>query len=63
MRIKIDRDLCIGCGSCASIAPKSFKVDLDGKAAVIDDYGDDDEMIKMAIESCPVQAIVMEEEK
>lgn len=63
MRIKIDRDLCIGCGSCAAIAPKSFKVDLDGKAVVIDDYGDDDETINMAIESCPVQAITMDEEK
>lgn len=63
MRIKIDRDLCIGDGSCAAIASKTFKLDLEGKAIVIDDYGDDDDTIKMAIESCPVQAIVMEEEK
>jgi ferredoxin len=63
MRIKIDRELCIGDGSCASIAPKTFKLDLEGKAIVLDDYGDDDETIKMAIESCPVQAITMEEEK
>lgn len=59
MRIKIDRELCIGDGSCAAIAPKTFKLDLEGKAIVLDDYGDDDETIKMAIESCPVQAIVM----
>jgi ferredoxin len=63
MRIKIDRELCIGCGSCASTASKTFKVDLEGRAVVIDDYGDDDETIKMAIESCPVQAITMDEEK
>lgn len=62
MRIKIDRELCIGDGSCASIAPKTFKLDLDGKAIVIDEYGDDDETIKMAVESCPVQAITMDGE-
>lgn len=63
MRIKIDRELCIGDGSCAAIAPKTFKLDLEGKAIVLDDYGDDDETIKMAIESCPVQAIILIEEK
>lgn len=63
MRIKIDGELCIGDGSCAAIAPKTFKLDLEGKAIVIDDYGDDDEIIKMAIESCPVQAIILTEEK
>ncbi len=63
MRIKIDRELCIGDGSCAAIAPKTFKLDLEGKAIVLDDFGDDDETIKMAIESCPVQAIIMTDEK
>lgn len=63
MRVKIDRDLCIGDGSCASIAPKTFKLDLEGKAIVIDEYGDDDETIKMAVESCPVQAIIFDEDK
>lgn len=63
MRIKIDRELCIGDGSCAAIAPKTFKLDLEGKAIVLDDYGDDDETIKMAVESCPVQAIFLTEEK
>ena len=62
MRIKIDRELCIGDGSCSSIAPKTFKLDLDGKAMVIDEFGDDDETIKMAVESCPVQAITFVEE-
>lgn len=61
MRIKIDTELCIGDGSCAAIAPKTFKLDLSGKAVVIDEYGDDDETIKMAVESCPVQAIIMDE--
>ena len=62
MRIKIDRELCIGDGSCSSIAPKTFKLDLDGKAMVIDEFGDDDESINMAVESCPFQAITFVEE-
>ena len=36
MKIIIDKDLCIGCGTCAAIASKSFKMGEDGKAELID---------------------------
>jgi len=53
----IDKKLCIGCGTCAAIAEKSFKLGDDGKAEVINPPGDSEEEIKEAVESCPVEAI------
>ena len=64
MKIIIDKDLCIGCGTCAAIASKSFKMGEDGKAELIDlpvgktgPVGDDQKTIQEAIDSCPVTAI------
>ncbi len=56
-KINIDKNLCIGCGTCAAIASKSFKLGNDGKAEVIEPAGDDEKTIKEAIDSCPVGAI------
>jgi ferredoxin len=53
MPIKVDKDLCVGCGACAGICPSSFTIGDDGKA---DSLGDSDCAMN-AIESCPVQAI------
>jgi len=57
MKIKIDKEKCIGCGTCAVIAPKTFKLGDDGKAEVIEPPGDKKEKIKEALDSCPVDAI------
>ena len=57
----VDKEKCIGCGTCIALAGKSFKFDENGKSEVIDPAGDDAEMIKMAAESCPVKAITFEE--
>lgn len=57
MKVKVDKDKCIGCGTCLVIAPKSFKLGDDGKAQPIEPPGDGEEKIKEAIDSCPVDAI------
>ena len=62
LKIAIDRDLCIGCGNCESTAPEVFKVADDGIAVVIDPKGAEDNLIKEAAESCPVDAISLEDE-
>lgn len=57
MKITIDKNLCIGCGTCTSIAPKSFKLGSDSKAEVIEPMGDEEKIVQEAIDSCPVAAI------
>ncbi len=60
-RIKIDRDLCIGAASCVALAAKTFALDSENKATILDENGDDAQMIKMAAESCPTKAIILED--
>lgn len=57
----IDKNLCIGCGLCATIAPKTFKMGDDNKAEVIDPAGDEEKTIKEAADSCPVKAIKLDQ--
>jgi len=61
-KIIIDQKKCIGCGTCAALAPEVFGLGPDGKARVKNLKGGGEETIKLAAESCPVQAISIEEE-
>lgn len=55
MAIKVDKDACIGCGTCMSLCPDVFELNAEGKADVISQ--DNIECAKNAVETCPVQAI------
>ena len=59
-KIVIDRDLCIGAASCVALAMKTFALDAENKATVLDEDGDEAEAIKLAAESCPTKAIILE---
>ena len=58
--VKIDRNLCIGAASCVALAMKTFALDDENKAIVLDDNGDVPEAIRLAAESCPTKAIILE---
>ena len=60
MKVKVDKEKCLGCGVCVAIAPKSFKLNDEGKSEPIEPSGDDKEIIENAVESCPVGAISIE---
>jgi len=53
----VDKDLCVGCGLCASTCPKSFELGVDGKSHAIDPSGDSEDCVQKAINNCPAQAI------
>ncbi|HUV42459.1 MAG TPA: ferredoxin [Patescibacteria group bacterium] len=55
----VDKAKCIGCGTCTILAPKTFKLGNDGKAEIINPSGDEEEKIKEAVDSCPVEAIYL----
>lgn len=62
MKIIVNKDLCVGCGTCVGICPQVFKLEAD-KAEVIRNlnYADYKGEIDQAASSCPVQAIIIEE--
>ena len=58
--VEVDRDLCIGAGTCVALAPLAFKLDKEGKAVVSETAGQETEqMIIEASRSCPVAAIIV----
>ena len=63
MKIKVNRDACIGCGACQVIAPELFELDDEGIS--IEKVSEVEEKEKEnaidASESCPTMAIEIEE--
>ena len=60
MKIKVDRDKCIGCGSCVVVCSDCFEMDSDNKARLKNETTDT-ECVQEAIDVCPVQVIEIEE--
>jgi ferredoxin len=58
-RIRIDRSLCSGFGSCAELAPHAYEIGPDGIAAVLVGETDDPTAIEAA-GTCPMGAITVE---
>ena len=62
MKVSVNKDLCIGCGACAAIAPDVFEIGDEGfaevKGEVTEEIKDD---VTDALEGCPTGAIAEEE--
>jgi ferredoxin len=63
MKVKVDRDLCIGVSNCVAIAPAVFKLDDKNKAVVLDPSSVDEETLMEAAKSCPENAIILEDDE
>ena len=63
MKVKVDRELCIGVGNCVAIAPAVFKLDDQNKAVVLNHSSADEPTILEAAESCPENAIIVEDDE
>ncbi len=59
MKIQIDQENCIGCGSCTALADNTFELNEEGKVAVKNEGGNSDEEILSAAKSCPVSVITL----
>ncbi len=75
MRVKVDRDLCISAASCIALLPEVFELDEEGKAVMktkdgtktsdwvtYDKLGAEAEKILEAARSCPVNAVIIEDD-
>ncbi len=75
LKVRIDRNLCIGAASCVALNPQVFGLDQEAKAVILDpadtskQYNEftfevDDakaESILIAAKSCPTNAIIVED--
>lgn len=61
MRAQVEKDVCIGCGSCPSLCPEIFKMDDDGLATTITEQvvPELENAVQDAADSCPTEAIVI----
>jgi len=75
MRVRVDRELCIGAASCLALLPEVFELDEEGKAIIISKDGSktsewtdyskipiDAKLILEAARSCPTNAIIIEDD-
>lgn len=61
MKVRIDADLCTGCGLCSDGVPEVFKLDDDVAEVISPDVPANlEDSVKEAAEDCPVEAIIVE---
>ena len=63
MKVRVDRNLCIGVSNCVAYAPTVFALDEENKAVVLDPSSVDDNTLLEAAESCPENAIIIEDDE
>ena len=63
MKVRVDRDLCIGVGNCVAFAPTVFALDEESKAVVLAPSSVDNDTLLEAAESCPANAIIVEDDE
>ncbi|MDD2435482.1 MAG: ferredoxin [Bacilli bacterium] len=61
--VKIVKEDCIGCGACEAITDEVFKLNDEGiSEVVVDEVPEElEDDVKEAADSCPTDAIVIEE--
>ena len=62
MKVIVDRDLCQGIGNCVAIAPGVFTLDKENKAVATHIEDISQEKIQEAAESCPLDAIILQDD-
>lgn len=75
MRVRVDRELCIGAASCIALLPEVFELDEEGKAVIKSNDGSktsewvdfskfsaDEKMVLEAAKSCPTNAVFIEDD-
>ena len=55
--VAVDRDRCIGSGSCVMYAPGAFDQDAEAKAFVVEPPSEDLDAVRVAVVACPTHAI------
>jgi ferredoxin len=62
LKIRIDRELCVGFGECVTGAPEAFELDDEGLAVFKQPEQVERERLTAACEACPVDALTVWDE-
>jgi ferredoxin len=62
VKVTVDRELCIGITNCVAVAPTVFQMDDENKAIVLDPKSVPLKKLLEAAESCPQNAITVEDD-
>ena len=64
MKVKVNKEACIGCGACAAICDSVFEIDDEGLSVVKEEKvkEEDKQAVIDSSESCPTGAIEVTEE-
>ena len=64
MKVRIDPELCGGCGPCEDVCPEVFEMDEDeglARVKVADVPTEHEGAVREAVEDCPAEAIIIDE--
>lgn len=62
-QVRVDTGLCISSGMCVSTAPDRFAFDPDQHSRPVSELIDEEDAVRDAMASCPVQAISVTDAK
>ena len=62
MKVRVDSELCTGCGPCADICPEVFEMRDDKSVVIVKEIAAAmEDSVREAVDACPTGAIIIEE--
>ncbi len=63
MKVRVDRNLCIGVGNCVAFTPTVFAFDVENKAVVLNPSSVEDDSLLEVAESWSENAVIVEDDE
>ena len=62
MKVRVDPDLCTGCGPCEEVCPEVFKVNDNVATVIVKEVAPElQDAVREAADACPTGAIIIDE--
>jgi ferredoxin len=61
MQVRVDVEVCTGCGVCVELCPEVFDLRDDVSVVLVDEVPEDlADVVREAADACPTEAIIVE---